>query len=174
MRTITDIRNEYKRLDKISGFNIANKYRLSISKRMTRTRGECSVNFKTNIKQIKIADFVMNESDETFYNTIRHEYAHAWAYEKYGAGVGHDSRWVALAKSIGCDGEQYCVATKEQRDKMESRVNYIIECEHCGKKFKYQRMNNTLRNAYLGNCICPHCGTDHFAIYRTDGTPIKW
>ena len=125
------------------------------------------------VKEIQIADFVMTEPDETFYNTIRHEYAHAIAYEKYGAGVGHDARWKALAKMVGCNGEQYAKATKEQIDKMVTRVNYIVECKHCGRQFKYMRMNNTIRMAYLGDCKCP-CGCDEFEIYRTDGTPIQW
>lgn len=173
MRTITDIRNEYKRLDKEFGYNIANQYRLKVSKRLTKTRGYCKTDFKHLTKEIQIADFVMNEPDETFYNTIRHEYAHAMAYEKYGAGVGHDERWVALAKMIGCNGERYAKATKEQIDKMETRVNYIVECKHCGRQFKYMRMNNTIRMAYLGDCRCP-CGCDEFEVYRTDGTPIQW
>ena len=173
MRTITDIRNEYKRLDSEFGYNIANQYRLKVSKRLTKTRGYCKINFVRNTKEIQIADFVMNEPDETFYNTIRHEYAHAMAYEKYGAGVGHDARWKALAKMVGCNGERYSKVTKEQIDKIETRVNYIVECKHCGRKFKYMRMNNTIRMAYLGDCRCP-CGCDEFEIYRTDGTPIQW
>ena len=173
MRTITDIRNEYKRLDSEFGYNIANQYRLKVSKRLTKTRGYCKIDFKRRAKEIQIADFVMTEPDETFYNTIRHEYAHAMAYEKYGAGVGHDARWKALAKMVGCNGEQYAKATKEQIDKMATRVNYIVECKHCGRQFKYMRMNNTIRMAYLGDCRCP-CGCDEFEIYRTDGTPIQW
>lgn len=173
MRTITDIRNEYKRLDSEFGYNIANQYKLKVSKRLTKTRGYCKIDFMRSVKEIQIADFVMNEPDETFYNTIRHEYAHAMAYEKYGAGVGHDARWKALAKMVGCNGEQYAKATKEQIDKMATRVNYIVECKHCGRKFKYMRMNNTIRMAYLGDCRCP-CGCDEFEIYRTDGTPIQW
>lgn len=173
MRTITDIRNEYKRLDSEFGYNIANQYRLKVSKRLTKTRGYCKIDFMRRVKEIQIADFVMTEPDETFYNTIRHEYAHAIAYEKYGAGVGHDARWKALAKMVGCNGEQYAKATKEQIDKMVTRVNYIVECKHCGRQFKYMRMNNTIRMAYLGDCKCP-CGCDEFEIYRTDGTPIQW
>lgn len=173
MRTITDIRNEYKRLDSEFGYNIANQYKLKVSKRLTKTRGYCKIDFMRRAKEIQIADFVMTEPDETFYNTIRHEYAHAMAYEKYGAGVGHDARWKALAKMVGCNGEQYAKATKEQIDKMATRVNYIVECKHCGRQFKYMRMNNTIRMAYLGDCRCP-CGCDEFEIYRTDGTPIQW
>lgn len=173
MRTITDIRNEYKRLDSEFGYNIANQYRLKVSKRLIETRGYCKIDFMRHTKEIQIADFVMNEPDETFYDTIRHEYAHAMAYEKYGAGVGHDARWKALAKMVGCNGEQYVKATKEQIDKMSTRVNYIVECKHCGRQFKYMRMNNTIRMAYLGDCRCP-CGCDEFEIYRTDGTPIQW
>ena len=173
MRTITDIRNEYKRLDDEFGYNIANQYRLKVSKRLTKTRGYCKIDFMRRVKEIQIADFVMTETDETFYNTIRHEYAHAMAYEKYGAGVGHDARWKALAKMVGCNGEQYAKATKEQIDKMATRVNYIVECKHCGRKFRYMRMNNTIRMAYLGHCTCP-CGCDEFEIYKNDGTPIQW
>lgn len=173
MRTITDIRNEYKRLDSEFGYNIANQYRLKVSKRLTKTRGYCKIDFMRHAKEIQIADFVMNEPDETFYNTIRHEYAHAMAYEKYGAGVGHDARWKALAKMVGCNGEQYSKATKEQIDKMVSRTYYVVECKHCGKQFVFRRMCDRMRMAYVGDCVCP-CGCDSFEFYKSDGTPIQW
>ena len=86
MFTITDIRNEYKRLDAITGQNIAS-IPIEISYNDSRKAGcYCSTVSCGSVygEKFIISDFSLNATEHNFYDTIRHEYAHALATRREG------------------------------------------------------------------------------------------
>ena len=66
-------------------------------------------------KEISLSYALTECNDEAqVTDTIRHEIAHALAFERYGHGVGHDRRWKAIAAKLGAR-PQACTRRGEAR-----------------------------------------------------------
>lgn len=177
MFTIADIRNEYKRLDAITGQNIAN-IPIEISKRCTKRRGAYSFRlmYKQSVSNEKfiISDFVMAEDSNSFYNTIRHEYAHAIATRVTLTNAGHGEIWKRYAKMVGANPEMYSEKTPQQREKQMNafkKNGYAVTCEKCGKQYMYSRKTKVINiiesNYQNATLTCPACGcTNHFKVEK--------
>ena len=167
MYTIKDIIREYERLDAKFNNNIANTVDISITGRCTSRRG-CYKASKKNghicNEKIIISNFVMNEKADTFYNTIRHEYAHALTTRLYKEDHGHDSIWKSIALKCGASANATTPATPEQLAAHRDN-KYTVVCEQCGKQYGYQRVCRTLRiirGEINSEVVCPVCGGKHF------------
>lgn len=177
MFTIADIRNEYKRLDAITGQNIAN-LPIKISKRCTKRRGAYSFRlmYKQSVFDEKfiISDFVMAEDSDNFYNTIRHEYAHAVATRVTLTNAGHDAVWKKYAVMVGAKPTPYSDRTPQQTERQMNafkKNGYIVTCENCGKQYMYSRKTKVINiiesNYQNATLTCPACGcTNHFKVEK--------
>ena len=76
MWTLEQVRAEYHRLDRLLGIDTSG-IPVRFSKRMTRQYGVCTF-LKNRPQEIRLADFLRQE-DAVFWDTARHEYAHAAA-----------------------------------------------------------------------------------------------
>lgn len=105
MYTLEDVRKEYDRLDTLLGINTSN-VELKISKGF-RTAGLFEVRRDKKTKDLKmiirINKVVFNCCEDSFFEIIRHEYAHAANYiiNKDKADA-HGTKWKAISKKVGC------------------------------------------------------------------------
>lgn len=98
MWTLEQVRAEYHRLDRLLGIDTSG-IPVRFSKRMTRQYGVCTF-LKNRPQEIRLADFLRQE-DAVFWDTARHEYAHAAAARSPANGTEHDEVWRAVAARIG-------------------------------------------------------------------------
>ena len=89
MWTLSQVQAEYRRLDRLLGIDTG-RVAVSFSKRMTRQYGVCTF-VKNKPQEIRLADFLRQE-DQVFWDTARHEYAHAAVALLTGNGTGTTRR----------------------------------------------------------------------------------
>lgn len=77
---------------------LSTEIRVEISTRMTRSLGRCY----PDRKLIRIASFVLQESEELFQEVLCHETAHLAAYRLHGRSIRpHGREWKALMATAG-------------------------------------------------------------------------
>lgn len=159
--TLSDVRREYDRLDALCGVDTSG-IELVISTRGVYQLGCCRYKNSKPV-QISITDFVFS-NDDVFWDTIRHEYAHALVKLRYPKeSHGHDQLFYAACREVGCDARRLSrFAKEESRRRKESRTKYIVECAICHRQWRYiragkvvQGLQSNRRRRYL----CPLCHT---------------
>ena len=133
MWTLEQVRAEYHRLDRLLGIDTSG-IPVRFSKRMTRQYGVCTF-LKNRPQEIRLADFLRQE-DQVFWDTARHEYAHAAVALLTGKRHGHDEVWRAVCRRIGCPEDRLalqCAAAEENRKRIAAaRGVYVVTCLGCG------------------------------------------
>ena len=140
MWTLEQVRAEYHRLDRLLGIDTSG-IPVRFSKRMTWQYGVCTF-LKNRPQEIRLADFLRQE-DAVFWDTARHEYAHAAAALLTGKRHGHDEVWRAVCRRIGCPEDRLapqCAAAEENRKRIAAaRGVYVVTCLGCGAESRYLR-----------------------------------
>lgn len=167
MFTVTDILTEYKRLDAIYKKDIAITVKVSTTGRCVKRMGVYKFKRKgASIynEQIVISDFMLEATPEEFYDTIRHEYAHAVATRQAGQNVGHGEIWKCWAEKVGAKPEQYATEICEaQQARIEARhetqKEYQVICDCCNHTWKYHRKGKIVKRVESGkySIECPYC-----------------
>ena len=167
-RTLDDIRREYDRLDALCGVD-TKPVALRVSTRASKRLGSCKYVGST-VECVTISDFVMDAADDVFYDTIRHEYAHALVKlrrprEKHG----HDAVWKAACLEVGCAPERCSDPSlfPEVKNRRAEAYRYRLRCLVCDATWEYKRMTKVLRLVGRGGsryCTCPHCKGHRFAV----------
>ena len=165
--TLDDVRREYDRLDALCGVDTT-PVALRISKRAAKRLGSCKY-VGSAVESITISDFVLDAADEVFYDTIRHEYAHALVKLRFPREKhGHDALWKAACREVGCRPERCTDAPlPAQAARREERVRYRLACLSCGAHWDYLRRSRTIKLVAAGYgraCTCPHCGAHRFRV----------
>lgn len=163
--TLEDVRAEYNRLDDLCMVDTS-AIELRVSKRATQRYGYCHYRAGHDKRHlvpdyISITDFVF-ECEEQFWDTIRHEYAHALVTLRDGKCHHHDSVWKAACLEVGCSPER--VATEREAGirsslKRKKKAKYIVSCMKCGRKWSYLRAGSIVKALKSKRvCTCP-CGS---------------
>ena len=158
MWTLAQVQAEYRRLDRLLGIDTS-RVAVSFSRRMMRQYGVCTF-VKNRPQEIRLADFLRRE-DQVFWDTARHEYAHAAAAILTGKRHGHDEAWKAVCRKIGCPPERLapsCGAAVENRRRIESvRGVYVVTCLGCGAESRYLRRGTVVQalEEKRGGIRCP-------------------
>lgn len=166
--TIEDVRREYDRLDALCGVDTS-ALSLRISTRATKRLGSCRYVGNT-VEGVTVSAFVMDGPDDVFYDTIRHEYAHALVKlrrprEKHG----HDAVWKAACLEVGCAPERCCDPSvlPSPPARREEPYRYRLRCLVCGQTWDYKRRAKVLRIVARGGsyrCTCPRCKGHRFTV----------
>ena len=152
MFTVEDIRKEYDRLDWMLGVDTKG-IKLSISGRLSSKLGYFQVKSKGSFWGkasgrelcITIAKGICSD-EKQFYDTIRHEYAHALVYLKTGEMKhGHDKLWKAACRQVGC--EPKARSRIQNTDTIKSLYKYELSCRKCGAKYYYKKKCITVQIA---------------------------
>ena len=167
MFTVQDIRAEYDRLDALTGADTSG-VALSVSGRAVKRFG---VFRPGSPPRIVISAFVMEgENAAQFWDTIRHEYAHAVVWLRHpGERHGHDAVWKAVCREVGCAPKATTAPDAAQKAAREARAKYKLVCEGCGQETYYLREGKILRLLRSGrgkNVRCVRCGGHRFAVYE--------
>ena len=118
--------------------------------------------------RISISAALLDE-EEAFWDTVRHEYAHALVYLRSG-GVshGHDAVWKAACREVGCSPDRLAAQTAESREKLERRAKYKVQCTGCGQTTFYLRRGKVvdlLLRGSGGQVRCAQCGGSKLKLY---------
>ncbi len=169
MWTLAQVQAEYRRLDRLLGIDTS-CVAVSFSKRMTRQYGVCTF-VKNRPQEIRLADFLRQE-DQAFWDTARHEYAHAAVAILTGKRHGHDEAWRAVCRKIGCPPERLapsCDAADENRRRIEAvRGVYVVTCLGCGAQSRYLRRGPVVQalEEQRGGIRCRRCGGRKFSLEK--------
>ena len=167
MHTVEEIIREYKKLDQIVGVDTS-ELEIAFSSRAVYQYGCCKYQQKKRKVvpyKILIASF-LREEEEAFWNTVRHEYAHAAAALLTGKNQGHNSVWKAVCQKIGADPARLAEACSAQKEKSKGQVWYEIICQACGTRYKRIRRSRfvveVLENPDQPTSYRCHCGCRFF------------
>lgn len=118
MHSLDEIRREYDRLDKLCGVDTSG-VEIEISRRPGRRLGSFRYPLKEGEAPLRIIiDASLLEQDEQFWDTIRHEYAHAAVYLRHpGERHGHDRTWKELCRQLGCSPERLAPESRAQQER---------------------------------------------------------
>ena len=167
MFTLEDVRREYHRLDGICGVDTS-QIPVKISKRARVQRG-CCVCFGRTVKEIRLSDFIFSEPEDLFYDTARHEYAHAVVKLRHPTERHvHDEVWKAVCLEVGCNPNRLTSTPTEVRSQREDKAKYVLTCKHCGVQLKFYRKTNLIKYLLAGGTklACNRCGHTDFELVQ--------
>ena len=172
--SIEDIRREYNRLDSLCGINTESiEIRLNNA---SRRLGCFSVRQEAKrhlfepgriTMSITVSKKVMDD-DTMFFDTIRHEYAHAVVYLRHPKEHHvHDSVWKQVCREVGC-APRATVKNEKTDMQREKNAKYMVVCNGCGAVTYYLRAGNTVsllkNNPHSARIICRKCGGKSFSL----------
>ena len=167
-RTVEDIRREYDRLDALCRVDTG-ALSLRVSTRAVKRLGSCKY-IGSRVEGITISDFVMDAPDDVFYDTIRHEYAHALVKLRFPREKhGHDAVWKAACREVGCAPERCCDPSvlPPAPNRRAEPYRYRLRCLVCGAVWNYKRRTKVLSLVVRGGsrrCTCPYCKGHRFTV----------
>lgn len=171
MHTLEEVRREYARLDRITGID-SSGIELKISKRAVRQLGSFrSPAGGTGPLRITLSALILDD-DQQFWDTVRHEYAHAAIYLLHpGEKHGHDRTWREMCRLVGCDPRRLAPEKGRAAELRRERARYLIRCEGCGAESRYVRRGRAVELMLRGrgrSLRCRQCGGNRFTLFVRD------
>ena len=167
MHTLQEVRAEYDRLDRLIGID-TRMIELKISKRAVRQLGS----FRSPTRgrgplRITLSALILDD-DAQFWDTVRHEYAHAAVYLLYpGQKHGHDQIWRDMCRRVGCDPKRLAAEQGRAAELRQQKARYIIRCRGCGAESRYIRCGKAVELMLRGrgkSLRCRRCGGNDFIL----------
>ena len=167
MHTLQEVRAEYDRLDRLVGIDTG-RIELKISNRAVRQLGSFRSPKRGNGPlRITLSSLILDD-DEQFWDTVRHEYAHAAVYLKYpGESHGHDRVWRDMCRLVGCDPARLAPERGKAAELRKAQAKYIIRCKNCGVESRYVRRGKAVDLMLRGRgkmLRCRKCGQNSFLL----------
>ncbi len=168
MHTLEEVRAEYRRLDRIVGID-SSGVELKISRRAVRQLGSFRApNRGSGPLRITLSALILDD-DAQFWDTVRHEYAHAAVYLLHpGERHGHDKVWRDMCRLVGCDPKRLASEQGRAAELRRQRAKYLIRCERCGAESRYVRRGKAVELMLRGrgrSLRCRRCGGDRFTLF---------
>lgn len=167
VHTLEEVRAEYDRLDRLIGIDTS-KIELKISRRAVRQLGSFRVPTRGNAPLRITLSWLILGDDAQFWDTVRHEYAHAAVYLQYpGEKHGHDAVWRAMCRRVGCDPHRLAPEKGQAAELRQAQARYIIRCKTCGSESRYVRRGRAVELMMRGrgrSLRCRRCGGNSFTL----------
>lgn len=173
MHTLEEIRAEYDRLDRLCGVDTS-AIEIVLSRRGVRRLGSFRYPAGGKAGALRISiNAALLDQEAQFWDTVRHEYAHALVYLRSG-GVnhGHDALWKAACREVGCSPDRLASQTAESQAALERRAKYRVRCTACGRESLYFRRGKVvdlLLRGGQGQVRCAQCGSSRLEISVREG-----
>ena len=169
MHSLKDIRKEYDRLDRLCGLDTSGIV-IELSRRRSRRLGCFWRPRKNGSAPLRIViNPTLLEEEEQFWDTIRHEYAHAAVYLRHpGEKHGHDKLWKDTCRELGCSPERLAPLDEAYYRRMQKTAKYRVHCNNCGRDtyyFREGKIIKTLRQGGRAKLCCASCGSQSFSLY---------
>ena len=169
MHTLEEIREEYDRLDRLLGLDTSG-IRLGISTRGVRRLGCFMPPAPRGGGPAKITvSAAVLEDDGLFWDTIRHEYAHAAVWLTHpGERHGHDGVWKAMCRRVGCMPRGTAPPDPALERLRRQKARYLVRCGKCGAETYYLKAGKvvkTLESGYRRRLCCGRCGGNDLKLY---------
>ena len=167
MHTLEEVREEYNRLDRLIGINTS-AIELKISKRAVRQLGSFRAPSGGKGPLRITLSWLILDDDAQFWDTVRHEYAHAAVYLlRPGEKHGHDAVWREMCRLVGCNPSRLAPEMGEAAQRRQAQARYIIRCKSCGSESRYVRRGKAVELLLSGrgrSLRCRRCGGNSFAL----------
>ena len=163
MFTVEDIRAECRRLDRLCGVDTSG-FEFRISKRSVKRLGYFS--YAPGRAPCITVSAAVTGDERQFYDTVRHEYAHALVYLRYpGEHHVHDRVWKQACAEVGAVPQR--LAQWESPLPPREQAKYIVRCRTCSRESLYSRRGKVIDSILAGykNVRCKSCGGREFAVY---------
>ena len=124
-----------------------------------------------SVKEIRLSDFIFSEPEDLFYDTARHEYAHAVVKLRYPTERHvHDAVWKAVCLEVGCNPNRLTSTPAEVRSQREDKSKYVLTCKYCGVQWKFYRKTKLIKYLLAGGnkLACSRCGHADFELVQRD------
>ena len=170
MHSVEEIRTEYDRLDRLLGVDTSGA-EIVISTRSVRRLGSCRYPSADGTKPMRIMiSAAILDDDAQFWDTVRHEYAHAAVYLlRPGERHAHDAVWRGVCRKIGCTPKSSAPSGEEAERLRRERAKYLVQCRACGAETYYLREGKIiklLKRGYRKRVHCSRCGSNDLALYE--------
>ena len=167
MHTLEEVRTEYDRLDRLLGID-TRSIELRVSKRAVRQLGSFRAPKRgAGSMRITLSALIFTD-DAQFWDTVRHEYAHAAVHLLYpGENHGHDRVWKQMCRVVGCDPKRLAPEQGQAAELRRARAKYIVRCDGCGAESRYVRRGKTVELLLRGrgrSLRCRRCGGSRFTL----------
>ena len=167
MHTLDEVRREFDRLDRLVGVDTS-KIELKISRRAVRQLGSFRSPARgTGKLRITLSALILDD-DEQFWDTVRHEYAHAAVYLLHpGEKHGHDRVWRDMCRLVGCSPKRLAPEKGRAAELRQAQARFIIRCRNCGAESRYVRRGRTVELMLRGRgrmLRCRKCGQSSFVL----------
>lgn len=166
MHTVEEIRREYDRLDRLCGVDTSD-VAIELSSRSVRRLGSFRPPVSGKPARIMISASLL-DADEPFWDTVRHEYAHAAVWFLYpGERHGHDAVWKAMCRVVGCTPKSAAPADEESAALRRQRAKYCVRCNACGAETYYLRAGKIVKlmqRRYRRDVCCGRCGSNDLSL----------
>ena len=167
MHTLEEVRREYDRLDRLVGVDTS-KIELKISKRAVRQLGSFRSPSRGAGKLSITLSALILDDDEQFWDTVRHEYAHAAVYLLHpGEKHGHDRVWRDMCRLVGCSPKRLAPEKGRAAELRQAQARFIIRCRTCGAESRYIRRGKAVELMLRGrgrSLRCRKCGQSSFVL----------
>ena len=172
MHTLSEVRAEYDRLDRLLGID-TRSIELKISSRAVRQLGSFRAPRSGRGGKLCITlSALILDDDAQFWDTVRHEYAHAAVYLLHpGENHGHDAVWRAMCRRVGCSGKRLAPDRGEAAARRRAQAKYLIRCKSCGAESLYLRRGRAVELLLCGRggeLRCRRCGKNSFELYARE------
>ena len=172
MHTTEEIRREYDRLDRLCGVDTSG-VEIVISRRSLKRLGSFRAPAPGSGKPPRITvSAAILEDEEQFWDTVRHEYAHAAVWLTHpGERHGHDGVWKDMCRKIGCTPKSTAPAGEELERQRRQRAKYKVRCASCGLETYYLRAGKIvtmMERGYRRHIRCGKCGSGDLELYVRD------
>ena len=164
--TLEEVRAEYGRLDRLIGVDTSG-IELRLSRRAVRQLGSFRAGSGGAPPCITLS-WLIFEDEEQFWDTIRHEYAHAAVWLLFPRERhGHDAVWREMCRRVGCSPKRLAPGQGTAAELRQERAKYLIRCECCGVESRYFRRGKAVELLLRGRgkrLRCNNCGGNRFTL----------
>lgn len=183
MYSLNDVRTIMERVEHQTGVQLNlelkqnNRLQKALARCISKVQTRNGVQVSVIPVRMEFGKTILSVGDyEIFEQIVLHELAHAIANKIHNDNCGHDKRFKAVCKQIGCyNTNQQCetefmeaIQKAQVQIKGTDKSKYTVTCSDCGQVYKYKRDCQVLKNIRANNgiCSCGKCDSKRLTVVK--------